>query len=180
MGLSPQEKERLINRPTNPHDRATNDFKVRRKLMNWLKDLPDMMHVFRKLPPEQLRKELRDQDVYDFLEIAERMLSALEFHRVEGELEQPKSWKVIVDEDTQRIAENEDIKRAANIGSHIDKLDRYFGRTSKNPIFKAITYEAWLDHPLLKGHVTKLDDAGMKRLREILGLKYHALVPGST
>ena len=61
--LSDLEFERLKNRSKEPHTRATNDGRVRRKLSAWLKNLDDVFFIMQKLPENQLKDVFREVDI---------------------------------------------------------------------------------------------------------------------
>jgi hypothetical protein len=60
--LSDLEFERLKNRSQEPHTRATNDGRVRRKLSAWLKNI-DVFFIIQKLPENQLKDVFGGEDI---------------------------------------------------------------------------------------------------------------------
>ena len=61
--LSDLEFKRLMNRSMEPHTRATNDGRVRRKLSSWLKNINDVFIILQKLPEDQLKDVLHEEDI---------------------------------------------------------------------------------------------------------------------
>ena len=61
--LSDLEFERLKNRSEEPHIRATNDGRVRRKLSAWLKNIDDVFFIIQKLPENQLKDVFSEGDI---------------------------------------------------------------------------------------------------------------------
>lgn len=61
--LSTLEFERLKNRSNEPHTRATNDGRVRRKLSAWLKNIDDVFFIIQKLPENQLKDIFGVKDI---------------------------------------------------------------------------------------------------------------------
>lgn len=61
--LSDLEFERLKNRSKEPHTRATNDGRVRRKLSAWLKNIDDVFFIIQKLPENQLKDVFSEGDI---------------------------------------------------------------------------------------------------------------------
>jgi hypothetical protein len=61
--LSDLEYERLKNRTKEPHTRATNDSRVRRKLSAWLKNIDEVFFIMQKLPENQLNEVLGKDDI---------------------------------------------------------------------------------------------------------------------
>jgi hypothetical protein len=180
MGLSPTEKERLLHRPTNSRDRATNDVRVRKKLAAWLKDIPDMELIFRHLPEPQLAKELKDDDAFLFLEFAEKIMECLEFGPIEGKIENPEEWKVVIDENNQRPANDIDIARSHEIDVHINKLTQLRGE-----LISRIRSLSKLDAiPGLGDRITKEERESIKIVSRALLIhmiakgKIHFRIPG--
>jgi hypothetical protein len=61
--LSDLEFERLKNRSKEPHTRATNDGRVRRKLAAWLKNIDNVFFIMQKLPENQLNDVIGEDDI---------------------------------------------------------------------------------------------------------------------
>lgn len=147
--LSDLERERLINREKNDCP-GINDARVRKKLSNWTNTFEDIALIFEKLPPEQLKDLLDDDDVYFFLAVAERIMSILDFRPLDGELDKPDDWKVRispvrrwddfspVEKVVERPATEEDIKKTGTLNYLLDNIYKYY--TPKNPVSKALCY----------------------------------------
>ena len=165
MGLSPKEREGLLHRPSNAHERATNDVRVRKKLAAWLKNLPDMALVFRYLPEEQLRKELFEEwYAYDFLGIAITIMDCLGFSPIIGEFERPEEWQVVIDENNQRPVENLDILRSLITADNITPLKWI----SDGPVSKFRFLLQMDEDPEFHDRVTDDERRGIKRVVEAL------------
>lgn len=61
--LSDLEFKRLMNRPPEPNIRAANDARVRRKLSAWLKNINDVFIILQKLPEDQLKEVIGNEDL---------------------------------------------------------------------------------------------------------------------
>jgi len=61
--LSDLEFKRLMNRPLEPNIRAANDARVRRKLSAWLKNINDVFIILQKLPEDQLKEVIGNEDL---------------------------------------------------------------------------------------------------------------------
>lgn len=175
--LSPEERKRLIYRNSKKMDsqtRASNDFRVRRKLKDWFKtDLLDVFMIFNQLPDETIKKALHgDDDVYALLLIAERIMSILEFYPFEGDLESSEDWKIMakfpsaLPDIVNTPVSNEDIERATILDYLITKIiTRHIG--SDNPVRKARYCDFMLLVPELKNRmkVTEKEKIGINRVR---------------
>ena len=99
--LSDLEFKRLTNRSMEPHTRATNDGRVRRKLSAWLKNINDVFIILQRLPEDQLKDVLREEDIdklYSIIGEAMRIRNyyppALEQWRVELEKKETEIYKL--------------------------------------------------------------------------------------
>ena len=99
--LSDLEYKRLKNRSEEPHTRATNDGRVRRKLSSWLKNLDDVFFIIQKLPESQLNDVFDEKDVdklytiiIEAMKIKNYYPSALEPLRVEIEKRETEIFKL--------------------------------------------------------------------------------------
>jgi hypothetical protein len=151
MSLSPKEREGLLNRPSNSHERATNDVRIRKKLAAWLKDADDIQLIFEYLPKEQLRKELSEDNPDFFLNLAIGAMRCLEIGRIEGKIDEPEEWIVVIDEKNKRLATDSDIINALGINSRLEPFEaissplleeaRFLDKMDKNPKFHdRVTY----------------------------------------
>jgi hypothetical protein len=61
--LSDLEFKRLMNRSLEPNIRAANDARVRRKLSAWLKNINDVFVILQKLPEDQLKEVISNEDL---------------------------------------------------------------------------------------------------------------------
>jgi len=99
--LSDLEFKRLMNRSLEPSIRAANDARVRRKLSAWLKNINDVFIILQKLPEDQLREVIEDEDLdklYSIIGEAMRIKShyppALEQWRVDLEKKETEIFKL--------------------------------------------------------------------------------------
>lgn len=176
MGLSPKEREGLLNRPANAHERATNDVRVRKKLAAWLKEFDDMVTIFLCLPPEQLRKELDDLHAHRLSFFLTKTMDVLNFHPIVGEIGKPEEWEAIIDARTtksemwdrfsicSRPVEDRDITRTLILADVFAELNLFFG--NKNPVVEAILLEKLEDDPKLRDRLTEGERRGIKRINE--------------
>jgi len=97
--LSSTERDRLKNRnskDTKSQIRASNDARVKRKLIHWLEeDLDDVNLIIEKLREDQLESIFTDNNVYHLLDIISKIISIRDFKPVLGELGNPEEWKVM-------------------------------------------------------------------------------------
>jgi hypothetical protein len=178
MGLSPKQKEGLLNRPTNAHERATNDVRVRKKLAAWLKDFTDMLLVFSKLPPEQLRKELSDSHVLSLSFFLRKSMEVLDYAPIIGELGEPEDWDKISNRkmweprtpDRRHHAplepvEDADIGRNAILMDNLSFLKEFFADES-NPIMDALKLVDFAEDPKLRGRISSNELQGLGKIKE--------------
>jgi hypothetical protein len=99
--LSDLEFKRLMNRSNEPRTRATNDGRVRRKLSAWLKNINDVFIILQKLPEDQLKDVLHEEDIDklysimgQFMKIMNYYPTALEQWRVELEKKETEIFKL--------------------------------------------------------------------------------------
>jgi hypothetical protein len=166
MALSPQEKERLINRPSNSHDRATNDVKVRKKLRAWLKDLPDMALIFHYLPKEQLRKELVDSHAFNLLDSGLRVMDCLDFNPIFGDADSPDMWYVPQSDGGQQTPTDQDIERSGWLSLSIEHLKNFYG--NRNPVGDIIDLSLIYDNPRTRERLTNGEKSGIERVNRVM------------
>lgn len=175
MGLSPKERSGLINRPTNAHERATNDVRVRKKLAAWLKEFDDMTTIFLSLPPEQLRKELSDIHVHRLSLFFVKTMEVLNYHPIVGKIDDPDNWEVVIDSSNwiesrfehnrdriSRPVTNSDIERAGMLVPFFEEFKLFFG--NNNPVVEASQLAELLDDPKLRSRITKGEWKGIDRI----------------
>ena len=171
MGLSPQEKERLIQRPSNSHDRATNDVKVRKKLRAWLRDLPDIALVFQYLPKEQLRKELDDSNAFNLIDFGMQAMDCLNFNPIFGDAESANMWYVALPDGAQRQANDQDIERSAWLSLTIGQLKNFYGE--RNPVGTAMDLSLIYSNPRTRGRLTGGEIASVERVNKVMNKYKH-------
>lgn len=164
MGLSPKEREGLLNRPANSHERATNDVRVRKKLAAWLKEADDIKLIFDNLPEEQLRKEVSGDHFEFFLSLAIGAMKCLDIGRIEGKIDEPEEWAVVIDEKDKRLATDSDIIDAL---SHNDRLNVL--KSLSSPVIEEALFLDKLDKsPKYHNRVTDSERNGIERVNKAI------------
>ena len=164
MGLSPKEREGLLNRPSNAHERATNDVRVRKKLAAWLKEASDIKLIFEHLPIEQLRKELSADSPEFFLNLAIGAMTCLDIGRIDGKIDEPEEWAVVIDEKNKRFASDSDIINALIINSRLDVL-----KTLSSPVIEEALFLEKMDkNPKFHNRVTDSERIGIERVNKAI------------
>lgn len=164
MGLSPKEREGLLNRPSNAHERATNDVRVRKKLAAWLKEASDIKLIFEHLPIEQLRKELSADSPEFFLNLAIGAMTCLDIGRIDGKIDEPEEWAVVIDEKNKRFASDSDIINALIINSRLDVL-----KTLASPVIEEALFLEKMDkNPKFHNRVTDSERIGIERVNKAI------------
>lgn len=185
--LSDLERDRLMHRDAqNPHTRATNDTRVRKKLRDWIDGVLDAMYILEYLPESQLEEVIIDDDIRDFTFIALMAASIKKYGPITGELEEPENWKTIETMKPkksevwkkfvpiERPTEDRDIVRAVNSLRDLIWLNTYANATipqalsRKNPIEKAMGYAGFYSNPLLSGRLTEGERRGIERINQAL------------
>lgn len=162
MGLSPKEREGLLNRPLNAHERATNDVRVRKKLAAWLKEADDIKLIFDNLPKEQLRKELSEDHFDFFLNLAVGAMKCLEIGHIEGKIDEPYEWVVVIDEKNKRLATDPDIINALNNNDRLNVLQEL----SSPVIEEALFLDKMDKSPKFHDRVTDSERDGIERVHK--------------
>jgi len=93
--LGDEERKRLAERATleDAKIKATNDYRVKKKLIKWLEDAPDIIKIIDIVPIEKIEGGLSDSDVYRLLLIVTRIMDAKRFMAIKGDLNNPDEWK---------------------------------------------------------------------------------------
>jgi len=164
MGLSPKEREGLLNRPSNAHERATNDVRVRKKLAAWLKEASDIELIFDHLPDEQLRKELSADSPEFFLNLAIGAMRCLRLGRIDGKIDEPEDWTVVIDEKNRRLAADSDIINALTINSRLNVL-----KALSSPVIEEAQFLDKMDKsPKYHNRVTDSERNGIERVNKAI------------
>jgi len=164
--LTDIERERLIHRPRDAKERASNDVRIRKKLRAWIHGLDDIALICEYLPEDQLNKEIVDNDVYFLTGIARSFMEALKFSPIVGRVDHPEEWKTQTDTGAERPATPEDIDRALAIKKIIDDIMVYHGQN--NPIDSVLILSRMAADPELKNKLTEADHKSLKRLKDAL------------
>ena len=164
--LSDMERDRLIHRPQDSKQRASNDVRIRKKLSSWLQTLTDVALILEYLPEDQIVKEIvDDHDIYSFLYMSERLMEIKKFYPVVGPVENPDEWEVVIDKTTKRPAEDTDILRSKFLGERLNSLNRFIGDSSTNPVCHASKLEE-LERMGLGDRIKADEIAGLRKLKQ--------------
>jgi hypothetical protein len=129
--LSDVEHKRLEERQAlDRHTRTINDMRVKKKLASWLKSADDVLHILENLPADQIREVSHDRDIYILLHIAEDLMQKRGFYPLEGDVENPDRWQIVIDENTRRPARNLDVIRSWWAYLYANELQSISGRTN--------------------------------------------------
>lgn len=176
--LTEKERDRLINRQSMEDKklRSANDARVKKKLIAWLKNVPDVLLILKELPDEQKRAVVKDIDIYSLLEVAERMLAISEFYSIYGDFEDPDNWGLSptcgdskgwrADPRSLKKASDLDILRSVMLNDHLIALRGFLG--SNNPVAHYASTVQFAGLPQFKEYVTEGHKAGMERIRQAL------------
>jgi hypothetical protein len=93
--LGDEERKRLAERAMlkDAKIKATNDYRVKKKLIKWLEDAPDVIEILDNVPIKKIEDDLSDSDVYRLLRIVARIMKAKWFMAIKGDLNNPDEWK---------------------------------------------------------------------------------------
>ncbi len=89
--LSEKERERLVDRKDKAK-LAINDGRVRKKLSNWLKTLDEVLLIFNRLPEEQSRNVITNENAFKLLCLAARAMIVKGFYPIDGSVKDPYTW----------------------------------------------------------------------------------------
>jgi hypothetical protein len=163
--LSDLERERLMKRDTlDRHTRSTNDVRVKRKLTAWMKNISDVRKILSNLPEDQIKDATHDSDIYFLFDIIENLLLKRRFYPLEGDIRYPEDWQIVIDEDTERPAENLDIIRSSLLRHRILKLMSFYDMN--DPVGLVETIERMSKDPNIQNRVTDEDRKAIKRLNQ--------------
>jgi hypothetical protein len=161
--LTEMEKDRLINR-VNMKDkkaRAANDIRVKKKLSAWLKNIPDILLILDKLPEDQIREELTDNDVFNLFKLTETAMYILKFSPIDGRIYDER-WI-----STQPGGATDlDIWRSRHNYNHIGRMYDFLGH--RNPIIDFDNLEPLEKHPEFRDKISTEERRGMDRIRSAI------------
>lgn len=176
--LTDRERERLINRQSMEDKklRSANDARVKKKLIAWLKNVPDVLLILNELPDDQKRTVINDADIYALLDVAEHMLRIKEFYSIYGDFKDPTNWGISptigdsrgwrADPKSLQKASDLDISRSLLLNDHIIAIRGFFG--SNNPVTQYASTVQFAENPNFKEFVTPGHIAGMERIEQAL------------
>jgi hypothetical protein len=189
--LSHEERKRLAERNSKDMDsqiRASNDARARRKLATWLKeDLQDVYLILDKLPEDQLKRILTDDNAYYLLDLAAQVMRIKGFCPIEGEFGHPESWKALkskpdyiegwepfilrrTPDKLEAVPVSDlDIQRSVIFGRFLKVLRKFFATPkASNPVSFVDPYIALLADPTFKDRVTEEERRGVDRVLKAL------------
>ena len=160
--LSELERDRLVNRrDQTPRDRATNDMRVRKKVSTWLKDIPDVLLALNKLPADQMRDVLSDNDIYRLFKLTEKSMNALSFSPVDGRI-----WDERWISSQPGGATDLDISRSYYTYEYVKEMYDFLGR--RNPVIDFDNLERLERDPEFRDKVTQEERRGIERIRRAI------------
>ena len=125
----------MVNRSTQtPRERATNDMRVRKKLSAWLKNASDVQKILINLPEDQIRDISTDEDIYQLLNLTEKLVTIRKFYPIEGPQEKPELWRLVIDGKFDRLATDKDIARSEKLNKAINKILAHFSSMIPAPV----------------------------------------------
>ena len=176
MPLTDTQKDHLIRRDELPIAiKKNNEFAIRKGLEKFLKSVNDAWFILLLLPKKQIKRFLKDEDVYSLLKLAEKAMEILEFAPIEGD--RPEDWRVTtvsVDDETNertwnkpRPANDRDIERSVKMDYYISQLGKYSsGRDPAAWAYRWIVAEA--NHPeKAKKYIDDEDREAMERVAKV-------------
>lgn len=99
--LSDLERNRLEKRKSlDPHTRNTNDVRVKRKLLAWMKELDDISVILKHLPKDQwnnLSSSINEDQIAILFKLSEKLMDLRDFYGIEGNQSDRTTWKVTKD-----------------------------------------------------------------------------------
>jgi hypothetical protein len=179
--LSPTERDRLKNREgTSSQEKASNDARIKRKLVMWMKeDLDDVYLILRELPEDRLKRVLTDKNAHDLLRLAALIMDIKDFCPLVGKLDRPDDWKVfkleknrVQGEPTrgeERSANDMDVKRAGMLNHMLMLLRMFYEKPGTvNPVSSAMACASLLRFSELKDRVTEGEKRGIERITKAM------------
>jgi hypothetical protein len=164
--LTKMERDRLNKRieMIDKKARAANDIRVKKKLSAWLKNIPDILSILDKLPADQIREVLSDNDIYGLFKSTERSMNALSFSPVDGRL-----WDERWLSSQPGGATDLDISRSYYTYEHVKGMYAFIG--SRNPVIDFDNLERLERDPEFRDKVTKEERRGIERIRRAIVTK---------
>lgn len=103
--LSPTEKDRLKNPPTDANIRKRNNLIVKEKIKRWLSDANDVLFALEYLKDTKTEGVFPDEDIFALFNATEKLLNRLIFMPVEGEPQHPfiAWWEVVTLKDAKKF-----------------------------------------------------------------------------
>jgi len=159
--LTEKERLRLVNRRDTDDKkiRAANDIRAKKKLSAWLKNIPDVLLILEKLPDDQIRDVLADNDIFKLFKLTEIAVDIQGFTPILGRLTDEK-WIGHFGE-----VGDIDIWRASQLRRHMTRLD-FFGGNS-GPMIDMEIFEQKEKHSDLYT-LSAEERRGAERIRRVL------------
>jgi hypothetical protein len=115
MPLTETQIQHLKSRDDQPVAiRKNNEYAIRKHLEKFLEYGKDMAIVLDRLPEKQLKRYIKDDHVYMFLNFALRLMELLEFAPIKGEADDSDNWQVTIRKPNRKTKKSEPITRPAN------------------------------------------------------------------
>jgi hypothetical protein len=166
--LSNLERERLENRSScDRRIRTVNDARVRKKLAAWLMEIGDVLSILSKLPEDQIIDATKDSDVNMLFHIIHYLLYKRKYYPIEGKIDNPNEWQIIIDENNKQPAKNSDIMRSFYIEGFLDDLMSLFVGKN-NPIAKVEFLAEMDEEPSFHDRVTDGERKSIERLNQAI------------
>jgi len=138
--------------------------RVRKKLAAWLKEADDIKLIFDNLPKEQLRKEVTGDHFEFFLSLAISAMKCLDIGRIEGKIDEPEEWAVVIDEKNKRLATDSDIIDALCYNDRLNVL-----KSLSSPVIEEALFLDKLDKsPKYHNRVTDSERNGIERVNKAI------------
>jgi len=160
--LTKMERDRLNSRLVmkDKKARAANDIRVRKKLSAWLKNIPDVLLILGKIPNDQIREELSDDDIYKLFILIEASMNIGKFSPIVGRIEDER-WIGY-----NGTAEDLDIWRSWNTWNHIERMYDLCGRG--NPVEEFNVLDMMDADEKFHDYITEEQRRGVRRIRRVV------------
>jgi hypothetical protein len=138
--------------------------RVRKKLSAWLKDISDVLLIVDKLPEDQVREVVSDNDIFNLFKLTETSMGISIFSPVEGRI-----WDERWISTRPGGATDLDISRSFNTYNHVKRMYNFLGL--KNPIIDFDNLERLERDPDFRDRLTEEERRGIDRIRQVIATK---------
>lgn len=158
--LTKMERDRLNGRSEmkDKKARAANDIRVKKKLSAWLKNIPDILLILNRLPADQIREVLSDNDVFRLFKLTETAMSTLNFSPVDGRI-----WDERWISSKPGGATDLDISRSYYTYEHVKEMYDFLGH--RNPVIDFDHLNPLENDPDFRDKITEEERRGIERIR---------------